>query len=245
MRLSPLRTRALLVLPVALSLALAGAAQARAPKIGPNLAQNPSFETSSFDPATQNQLPVTPVGWTFEGGGYPDYNQRSGHTGSRNVQISSSFAGSKQVCDHSVDGSERCVANPAAGPLQSIDSGTVPRYSVRPAWVNSAAIAVAAGKRYRFSVWAIRPSLAADSGPMGEGAATRVRWVDAAGKGIAVSDAASLVRGPKRALGFKLISADLTAPAGAAGAYLLLGHTDYIHTGANVAFDDVSFQQLG
>ncbi|GAC1442877.1 MAG: hypothetical protein NVSMB55_14830 [Mycobacteriales bacterium] len=242
MRLAP---RALLALPVSAALLVAGAASAAAPKLGPNLAPNPSFEQSSFDPATQNQLPVTPVGWTFEGAGYPDYNQRGGHTGARSVQISLSLAGSKQICDHSVDGSERCAANPAAGELRAIDSGTAPRYSARPAWVNSAAIPVAAGKRYRFSVWAIRPSLAADSGPMGEGAATRVRWVDAAGKGISVSDAASLVRGPRRTLGFKLISADLRAPAGASGAFLLLGHSDYIHTGANVAFDDVSFQQVG
>lgn len=242
MKLAP---RALLAVPVAASLLLAGAASAGAPKLGPNLAPNPSFEQSSLDPATQNQLPVMPVGWTFEGAGYPDYNQRAGHTGSHNVQISASLAGSKQACDHSVDGSERCAANPAAGSAHSLDSSTAPSYSVRPAWVNSVAIPVAAGKRYRFSVWAIRPSLAADAGPMGEGAATRVRWVDGAGKGISVSDGASLVRGPKRTLGFKLISADLTAPAGAAGAFLLLGHTDYIHTGANVAFDDVSFQQLG
>jgi hypothetical protein len=53
------------------------------------------------------------------------------------------------------------------------------------------------------------------------------------------------VKGPKRQLGFKLISADLKAPAGAAGAVLMLGHTDYSHTGAAVAFDDVSFSQIG
>ena len=102
-----------------------------------------------------------------------------------------------------------------------------------------------AGKTYRFSVWAIRPSLAPDAGVVGEGAQTRVRWVDAAGNGLSVVDGASLVKGPKRQLGFKLISADLKAPAGAAGAVLMLGHTDYSHTGAAVAFDDVSFQLLG
>ncbi|MCA1720938.1 MAG: hypothetical protein LC779_07535 [Actinobacteria bacterium] len=60
-----------------------------------------------------------------------------------------------------------------------------------------------------------------------------------------MTDGAKLVKGPKRALGFKLITADLKAPAGAVGAVLMLGHTDYLHTGAQVAFDDVTFQTVG
>jgi hypothetical protein len=247
MTLPQSRTRAMLVLALALTVSAGGAAQARTPKLGPNLVANPSFEQSSVDPATQNGLPVTPVGWTFEGAGYPDYNQRAGHSGTHNVQVSSSGFGSRQVCDASAaaqTNGSTCVADPAAGQVQAADAGVAPTYSLRPSWVNAKAIAVAAGKRYRFSVWAIRPMLGTDVGAMGEGAQTRVRWVDASGKGISMVDGASLVRGPKRALGFKLISADVTAPAGAAGAFLLLGHTDYIHTGANVAFDDVSFQQL-
>jgi hypothetical protein len=238
----------MLVLALALTVSAGGAAQARAPKLGPNLVANPSFEQSSIDAATQNGVPVTPVGWSFEGAGYPDYNSRAGHTGTHNVQVSSSGAGSREICDASAaaqTNGSTCVANPAASQVRAVDGGTAPTYAVRPSWVNAKAIPVTAGKHYRFSVWAIRPTLGTDVGAMGEGAQTRVRWVDAAGKGITVSDGASLVRGPKRALGFKLISADMTAPAGAAGAFLLLGHTDYIHTGANVAFDDVSFSQLG
>src|SRR5205085_6039112 len=48
---------------VGLSISVAGGAQAGSPKLGPNLAPNPSFEQSSADPATQQGIPVTPVGW--------------------------------------------------------------------------------------------------------------------------------------------------------------------------------------
>ena len=238
--------RAMLALPLLASLAIAGSASAGAPKVGPNLAPNPSFETSSNDAATQNGIPVTPVGWSFEGA-TPlfDYNQRGGHTGARNVQISGAAGLGRQLCDHSIDGSERCAPNPAYGQTHQVDEQLAPTYSIRPFWITDAALPVTAGKTYRFSVWAIRPSLAPDAGVVGEGAETRVRWVDAAGNGISVVNAASLVKGPKRQLGFKLISADLKAPAGAAGAVLMLGHTDYSHTGAAVAFDDVSFSLLG
>lgn len=238
--------RALLTLPMLASLALAGSAHAGAPKLGPNLAPNPSFEESSNDTATQNGVPVTPVGWSFEGS-TPlfDYNQRGGHTGARNVQISGATGGGRQLCDHSVDGSERCAPNPAYAQTHQVDEQLAPKYSIRPFWVTAAPLPVTAGKTYRFSVWAIRPSLAPDAGVIGEGAETRVRWVDASGNGISVVNGASLVKGPKRQLGFKLISADLKAPAGAAGAVLMLGHTDYSHSGAAVAFDDVSFNLVG
>jgi hypothetical protein len=244
--LSSVGTRWVLALSVAASVVLAGAAQAGAPKLGPNLAPNPSFETSSNDAATQNGIPVTPVGWSFEGAGPVfDYNQRGGHTGARNVQISGSAGLGRQLCDHSVDGSERCAPNPAYAQTHQVDESVAPTYSIRPFWITASALPVTAGKTYRFSVWAIRPSLAPDAGVVGEGAETRVRWVDAAGNGISVVNAASLVKGPKRQLGFKLISADLKAPAGATGAVLMLGHTDYSHTGAAVAFDDVAFQKVG
>ncbi|MDT7571202.1 MAG: hypothetical protein QOE05_1376 [Actinomycetota bacterium] len=240
------RLRALLAVPLLASVALGGAAHAGAAKVGPNLAPNPSFEESTQDAATQNGVPVTPVGWAFEGGGPVfDYNQRGGHSGARNVQISGAVGLGRQLCDHSVDGSERCAPNPAYAQTHQVDEQVAPTYSIRPFWVTDAALPVTARKTYRFSVWAIRPSLAPDAGVVGEGAQTRIRWVDAAGNGIGVVDGASLVKGPKRQLGFKLISADLKAPAGAAGAVLMLGHTDYSHSGAAVAFDDVSFQQVG
>ena len=238
------RTRVLAALPVLLSVAVAGSAQARAPKVGPNLAPNPSFEQSSLDQATQNGVPVTPVGWSFEGATIVfDYNQRGGHTGARQVAVSGSLAPGKQICDAS-SGAYVCAPNPAAAATGAINDGTQNTYSLRPYWTTAAPIPVKAGGRYRFSVWAIRPSLDPNAGVLGEGALTRVRWVDASGKALSVVDGASLVKGPKRQLGFKLISADLTAPSGAAGAVLMLGHTDYTVTSAQVAFDDVVFAPL-
>jgi hypothetical protein len=244
MRRAPYR---LLAMPLLASLAFAGAAHAGAPKVGPNLAPNPSFEQSSNDTATQNGIPVLPVGWSFEGSPLLfDYNQRGGHTGARNAQITGALAGGRQLCDHSQpSGQELCVGNPAYAQTHQVDETVAPTYSIRPFWVTASPLPVTAGKTYHFAVYAIRPSLAPDAGVVGEGAQTRVRWVDAAGNGISVVDGASLVKGPKRQLGFRLISADLKAPAGAAGAVLMLGHTDYSHTGAAVAFDDVSFQQVG
>jgi hypothetical protein len=249
MRLASPRPRALVVLAVALVVGLAGAAQAGAPKLGPNLVPNASFEQSSNDAATQQGIPVMPVGWSFEGATILfDYNQRGGHTGARNAAISGSLAPGKQICDASgaaATGGYTCVPNPAASVTGAANDGAQNTYSIRPFWVSAAPIPVAAGKRYRFSVFAIRPSLDPNAGVDGEGAVTRVRWLDATGKALSITDGASLVKGPKRQLGFKLISADLTAPAGAAGAVLMLGHTDYTVTSAQVAFDDVRFQQLG
>lgn len=239
--------RAVLTVPVVAAVLLAGSAHAATRHVlkpGPNLAPNASFETSDLDPATQNGVPVTPTGWTFEGATVLfDYNQRGGHTGARNIAISGALGGGTQACDHS-SGAEVCAANPAYGVTNQVDQATVPTYSVRPFWVTKAPIKVRAKNTYRFSVWAIMPSLDPNAGVVGEGAATRIRWVDASGGTLSVVDGASLVKGKKRLLGFTLISADRTAPAGAAGAVLMLGHTDYSHTGAQVAFDDVTFAQL-
>ncbi|MDT7538382.1 MAG: hypothetical protein QOE84_2536 [Actinomycetota bacterium] len=241
----PLRTRALVAMCLTACMGAAGAAQAGAPKLGPNLAPNPSFEQSSADAATQQGVPVTPVGWSFEGATLVfDYNQRGGHTGARNVAVSGSLAPGQQVCDAST-GTYQCAPNPASAVTGTVNDSAQSRYSIRPFWTTAAPVPVTAGKRYRFSVWAIRPSLDPNAGVEGQGAQTRVRWVDASGTAISVVDAASLLKTKKRALGFKLISADLTAPAGAAGAVLMLGHTDYTVTSAQVAFDDVTFQQLG
>jgi hypothetical protein len=240
--------RAATALALGVSVLGAGTALA-APKpvaLGPNLAPNASFEQSTVDQATLHDVPVNPVGWTWEGATVLfDYNQRGGHTGKRNIQISGALGGGRQLCDHSATGAEMCAANPAYGQTHQVDESLAPSYSIRPFWVTQAPIPVKAGATYRFSVFALRPSLAPDAGVMGEGAATQVRWVDAAGKTVKITAGAQLVKGPKRQLGFKLISADLKAPAGATGAVLMLGHTDYSHTGAAVAFDDVAFQKVG
>lgn len=235
---------------VGASVMTAGAAGAAPNKkrptvLGPNLVVNPSFEQSQLEPATANGIPVLPVGWTVEGATILfDYNQRGGHTGTRTVAISGSLAPGKQVCDASADPAYVCVPNPAASVTGAVNDAAMSTFSVRPFWLNEAAMPVKSGKPYRFTMWSIRPSLAPDAGVAGEGAASFVRWLDSAGEVLSVVAGPTAVKGAKRELGFKLSSADLVAPAGAAGAQLLLGHTDWTVTSAQVAFDDVSFQEI-
>ena len=245
----PRLLRPLLVLTLAASVLGAGSALAapKAPKLGPNLAPNPSFEQANEATTIDgNYNPVPPVGWANEGLTVLfDYKTNVGRTGKKMVAISGALGGGKQLCDAS-SGADQCAPNAAYPATSQVDNGTRLTYSMRPFWVTDNPIAAVAGKTYRFSAYASLPSLNPDAGVPGEGAATQVKWVDAAGKGLAIAEAGKLVKVPgKRILGFKLVTADLKAPAGAAGAVLMLGHTEYTHTGTQVAFDDVSFQQVG
>jgi hypothetical protein len=219
---------------------------AKPPKLGPNLVVNPSFEQSTADPATANGVPVLPTAWTVEGTPLLfDYNQRGGRTGTRNVAISGSVAPGAQVCDAST-GTYTCVANPAHSVTGQVTESSMSTMSVRPFWVTDAAVAVTAGKTYRFSAWMIRPSLDPNAGVVGEGAVTKLRWTAADGSTVKVTDGPALLKSAsRRDLGFKLVAKDVVAPAGATGAVLMLGHSDYTVTSAQVAFDEVAFQQVG
>lgn len=223
------------------------AAPPKAPKLGPNLAPNPSFEQAN-DATTidGNYNPVPPTGWANEGLTVLfDYKTSVGRTGKKMVAISGALGGGKQFCDGS-SGADQCTANPAYAATSQVDQGTRNSYSMRPFWTTADGVPVVAGRTYRFSAWAAMPSFNPDAGVPGEGAATQVRWLNAAGEGIGISEGGKLVKvAGKRILGFKLVAADLKAPAGAVGAVLMLGHTEYSHSGAQVAFDDVSFNQLG
>lgn len=243
------RLRPLLALLVAASVLGGGTALAapKAPKLGPNLAPNPSFEQANDATTVDgNYNPVPPIGWAHEGLTVLfDYKTSVGRTGKKMVAISGALGGGKQVCDGS-SGADTCTANPAYPVTSQVDQGTRKRYSMRPFWTTAKAIPVTEGKSYRFSVWASMPSLNPNAGVPGEGAATQIRWVNAAGAGIEITEGGKVVKvAGKRTLGFKLATADLKAPAGAAGAILMLGHTEYTHTGTQVAFDDVSFQAIG
>lgn len=213
-------------------------------KLGPNLVVNASFETSTLDAATANGIPVLPVGWTFEGATVLfDYNQRIGRTGKRSVAISGSLAPGKQVCDAS-SGAFKCVPNPAAAVTGQVNDASYSYWSVRPSWVTEKALAVKPGKTYRFSMWSFRPSLDPNAGVTGEGQASKVRWIGASGSVLKVVDGSSAVKGTKRELSFRQSTKDLVAPAGAVGAELLLGHTDYTVTSTQVAFDDIFFAEI-
>ena len=234
-------TRPLLVVSVAVGVIWAGTAGAApAPRPGPNLAPNPSFELSQIEtgPVAPGSLsqPLLPTGWTVEGATILfDHSQNVFHDGKRAVALSGALGGGRQLCDGS-SGTQRCTPNPAAA-----GTALVPG---RPAWKTQAGLPVAAGTAYRFSVWTIMPSLNPDAGVPGEGAATRVRWTGAGGAVLSTVDGPVLVKGAKRLLGWKQISRDVVAPTGATGAVLLLGHSDYTTTSSQVVFDQVVFAAL-
>ncbi len=212
------------------------------PKLGPNLVANPSFEDSTNDAATVNGIPVLPVAWTVEGATILfDYNQRGAR---RNVAISGSLAPGKQVCDASaaqVTGGFTCVPNPASPVTGQVNDSAQGTFSVRPFWISQNPIPVTGGKTYRFSMNSIRPSFDPNLGVDGEGPVSKVRWLNAAGGTLTVVDGPKALKTAKRELGFRLSTLDVVAPAGAVGAKLMLGHSDYTVTSAQVAFDDISF----
>ena len=241
-----MRTTARTLIPLAVAgvVAVAGGATAAPAKPGPNLVSNPGFEESQFDAASGvvaaanggKGQPVLPVDWTVEGATILfDHSENVWKDGKRGAAISGALGGGRQLCDGS-SGSQVCTPNPAGAATASLP--------LRPAWATDAPIAVQAGKKYRFSTWVIMPSLNPDAGVPGEGAETRVRWLDEGGSVLSTVTGPVLVKSAKRVIGWKLISADLVAPKGAAGAQLLLGHTDYTTTSTQVAYDGVVFALL-
>ena len=212
----------------------AGGATSAAPgAVGPNLVSNPGFEESQFEPVSATGQPVLPTDWTVEGATILfDHSQNVFKEGRRSAAISGALGGGHQICEGS-SGEQVCNPNPAQPVTDPLP--------LRPAWVTDAPIEVAAGKTYRFSTFVIMPSLNPNAGVPGEGAATRVRWLDEGGAAIETVDGPQLVNTDKRVIGWKQISADLVAPAGAAGVQLLLGHTDYTTTSTQVAYDVVEF----
>jgi hypothetical protein len=232
-----MRSTTLLPLALAGLVAASGAAVAAPAKLGPNLVSNPSFEESQFEPVAVTGQPVLPTDWTVEGATILfDHSQNVWKEGKRGAAISGALGGGRQICDGS-SGGQVCTPNPAA-------AATAP-LPLRPAWVTDADIPVEAGKTYRFSTFVIMPSLNPDAGVPGEGAETRLRWLDAGGAVISTEVGPTLVKTAKRLLGWKQISADVVAPKGAVGVQLLLGHTDYTTTSTQVAYDVVSFAKVG
>ena len=209
---------------------------------GPNLLPNASFEQSVFEPApvppyTQPQ-PLLPVGWAFEGaaGLFDHYPQSTGdpprsvNSGQRAIAISIPASGKREQC---VDQVAECVDNP----LIDVYSQGRLVYAVTPHWRTAQAVPVIAGRDYTFSVHIAMSIVTA-----GEGATTFVRWLDATGVPIGVSN------GPRQTSGasdqrdgfFVKKTATVRAPTGAAGAIIALGHTDDVWIG-QVRFDDVHF----
>lgn len=212
---------------------------------GPNLAPNPGFEQSVTEPTPQlagkNPQPLLPVGWDFEGATTLfDHSHNVFHTGLRSVAISGSLAGGKELCDPNYS-YQACVPLPTAGPESAVQGVLGSNYSIEPFWRTQNPVAVTAGVRYRLSAYMILPSF---GGPSliyrGEGAVSQVRWTDAAGKVVSTAPGPRLVGTGVRPLGWKFETGLLTAPAGATGAILMFGQSNYT-TSLQVAFDDVYF----
>ena len=230
--------RALAIAAAAVALAPAAPASARVR----NLAPNPGFERSVFEPSpvpygTQPQ-PLLPVGWVFEGATVLfDHTPNARHSGKRGIAISGSLAPAPKVCDPTLP--SPCVSNPtynAVGPTLERQRGT---YSVRPVWRTEKPIRVRAGTAYTLSYWAAMPTLDASKLPRREGAASWIRWVNRNGDVIRVSPGPTMVADGSRAV-WRNPSRSIRAPRGATGAYILLGHTN-VTAFTQVAFDDVKF----
>ncbi|MFN2642306.1 MAG: hypothetical protein ABR548_10545 [Actinomycetota bacterium] len=228
---------------------------------GANLVQNPSFETTPLPsevvhaggavPGGWNQ-PVIPTGWAFEGA--TELFDHAAHApgpkaGQYFVQISGSWSGPRDVCE--------------TGPCTNLPGGAQKDqaygyYSVQPAWRNLNAIPVSAGTSYTFSAWT------ALTIPLDKtGAVARVRWVNAQGVPVGVTDAWKLLSAksggtytnfakqsaqgpgpfPDGSTAYTFKAANVTAPAGATGAILLLGYTDSAWIGG-VAYDVVCFARV-
>ncbi|HEX9713828.1 MAG TPA: hypothetical protein VGB52_14905 [Actinomycetota bacterium] len=207
---------------------------------GPNLLPNPGFELSALEPApvppyTQPQ-PMLPSGWIFEGaaGLFDHYPAGSGDRqvrgGQRAIAISIPASGKREQC---VDQVAECFDNP----LMDVYRQGRLAYAVTPHWRTAQPVTVTAGRDYVFSAHIAMAIVTA-----GEGATTFVRWLDATGVPIGVSDGPSQISGaPDQSDGFFVLkSRTVRAPAGAAGAIIALGHTDDVWIG-QVRFDDVHF----
>ena len=233
------RVRACLGAASALALAagaLMPAHAAKAPTVvlGPNLLPNPSFEASVFEPAPvpayATSQPLLPVGWTFEGAtGLFDHGQHGAHTGKRAATISIPQSTRRNVCADAA----HCADDPADGPRASLAE----YYSEMPSWRTQNAVPVTPGKTYQLSAWVSWTIETQDYG-----AVTAVRWVDASGMPVGYTAGPKLIANTRNspALSWTQIAGTVTAPAGAAGAVILLGDSDGQWI-SSLTYDDAYF----
>lgn len=207
---------------------------------GPNLLPNASFEQSVFEPAPVPQYtlpqPLLPSGWVFEGsaGLFDHYPAGSGGRqvthGQRAIAVSIPASTKREQC---VDQANECVDNPLIGVFSQ---GRL-AYSVTPHWRTALPVPVSANRDYTFAV-----NIAMEIVTAGEGATSFVRWLDATGVPIGVSDGPGQLSGaPDQSDGFFVRKTrTVRSPAGAAQAIIALGHTDDVFIG-QVRFDQVHF----
>lgn len=233
------RTRAALALAACLAVAAVvpsyAATAKKAPKVvlGPNLLPNPGFEQSAIEPApvpayTSSQ-PMLPTGWAFEGSaGLFDHGQHTAHAGKRAVTISDPASGPAQFCQQ-----KTCAPDPIDGPRAQ----AMQYYSETPFWRTLQSVPVTPGKTYQLSAWVTWTLMT-----IGIGAITEVRWVDSNGVPIAITPGPSLIANARNspALAYTAMAGRVKAPAGAAGAIIMLGCGDDAWI-SSITYDDAYF----
>lgn len=217
---------------------------------GQNLAPNSSFEQSVFRPVVDHEQfpepqlpdgsrvrrqPILPEGWIFEGAaGLFDHAPRNAVSGDRIAAISDPLSTNARYC--AAEGA--CQDNP----LRAAKAAADPVYSVDPHWRTAEPISVQAGACYVFGSW-----MSGELLTVGEGPAAKIRFVDAAGLPVAVvpgpfrtQQGSETQQPPDVLLDWAYAQTEVHAPEGAAGAILMLGHSDDLWI-SQVRFDDVYF----
>ncbi|MBK5305442.1 MAG: hypothetical protein JJD92_02005 [Frankiaceae bacterium] len=231
--------RLVLVATLAATVALAAlavpAGAAKAPKLGPNLVVNPSFEASALEgtPATAPgslPQPVLPTGWTFEGvSALFDHSPNVHHTGKRAAAISGTLSGGRDFCE-----TGSCVDNPT----NAVKDASASTMTMAPHWRTQSPIAVTAGKGYQLGFWGGTSIVTSH-----KGLDAIVRWVGA--NGVAVSQQTLVNTTDGGSSDFtKFVYKRVVPPAGATGAVLLFGQSDDAWIG-QVFFDDIYFGTVG
>lgn len=214
-----------------------------------NLALNPSFESGYLPPNIVHQYlynqPVWPTNWLAEGATELfDHTPNAHKNGEYSAGISGSWSGPRWVCETS------CIeVAPQRDTAYQV-------YSVAPAWRSQAPIPVTAGSKYTFSAW-----MKLTIPKTNTGAVTKVRWLNSLGVPFQWSAGPSLIAAlpganysnfikdadgstPKEFIEqntpWTYKNAEVTAPAGATGAILLLGYTDDAWIGS-VNYDQICF----
>jgi hypothetical protein len=221
---------------IAIALTIATAALGIAPgHAAANLAPNPGFEVAAAPVVVPHQ-PLLPEGWAFEGAAILfDHTENEHHGGIRAAAISGSLSGKRRIGVPEPVGFQDNPANP-------VKDATEQYYATTPCWRTVAAIPVQGNKNYTLSAWTRQATVT----ELAEfGAVTKIRWVDATGVPVGIS------QGPKRPwragdptttpTAWEQIDKTVKSPAGAAGAILLLCQADDTWI-SQVVYDDVDFR---
>jgi hypothetical protein len=216
---------------------------------GPNLIQNAGFEQAYNPqpnvPTDGNQEGGFPVGWAFEGAGLPDhYSATVGgpgpYRGTFCAAISDPTSGGRHL--HAQTPTQQGV------PTATVDQDMTPTnlakdtaagaYSVVPGWRPIQALPVVAGSSYTvggYYSWT-------DANESVDGVTIRLRWMDANGAPLGVSNFSVAAGHGQTSRGWTQTPLFIAvSPAGAAQVVPLFGAMDDNNPVLQVRWDDVYF----